>query len=149
MSTLATALATFEGYYIPGSVASRNNNPGNLRAGPQAIGKDAKGYAIYATAAAGWADLEQQIGLDAGRGLTLSQFIGKYAPASDNNPTSNYLAFVAGKLGVGSDTPLSALVGGTTPTPVPAVSPPVDATNPHGDSTRSRSPVSNPRSRKG
>ena len=43
------------------------------------------------------------------RGLNLREFISKYAPPSDNNPTENYIAYVAGKLGVSDSTPLSQL----------------------------------------
>lgn len=105
---LANAIAQFEGYWKPNSRAQRNNNPGNLRAGPRAIGKDSGGYAMYRTEADGWADLYRQIDLDAGRGLSLQSFIAKYGPPSENN-TSSYLSFVAGQLGVSPDTRLADL----------------------------------------
>ncbi len=111
LTDLAAAIATFEGFFKPGSVAQRNNNPGNLRAGPSAIGTDANGYAIYATPQDGWNDLYRQIGLDASRGLSLSQFIGKYAPPNENN-TSNYLQFVTGTIGADASTPLASLAEG-------------------------------------
>src|SRR4051794_39653115 len=80
---LAAAIAQMEGFNKTGSLAQRNNNPGNLRAGPSAVGKDANGLAVFATAADGWHDLYHQIDLDAQRGLTLAGFIGKYAPPSE------------------------------------------------------------------
>lgn len=116
--SIAQALATFEGYFTSGTLADRNNNPGNLRAGVGQIGTDANGYAVFASAEDGWNALYSQINLDISRGLNLQQFIYKYAPPSDNNPTSNYLNFVASKTGLPTDVPLSDLAG---------VSPPVDA----------------------
>jgi hypothetical protein len=108
ITDLAQSIATMEGYFRGGTLAQKNNNPGNLRAGPSAIGKDSNGLAIYATAQDGWNDLYRQIGLDAGRGLSLAQFIGKYAPPNENN-TSGYLSFVSSSIGVDPSTPLAQL----------------------------------------
>lgn len=101
IESIARAIAQFEGFYNPGSRAQRNNNPGNLRyAGqPGAIGADSAGYAIFPTAEAGWQALRRQIQLDASRGLTLEQFIRKYAPPSEN-PTDAYLRFVSQRTGL-------------------------------------------------
>jgi len=113
---LAQAIATFEGYFKPGTVAARNNNPGNLRAGPRAIGKDERGYAIYATPEDGWADLKRQIELNISRGLSLREFFaGKpgvypgYAPAADQNQPERYAAFVSERVGIPMDVPLVSL----------------------------------------
>lgn len=105
---LAQAIATQEGYFKSGTLAQRNNNPGNLRAGPRAIAKDGNGLAVYASVNDGWLDLYRQIGLDAGRGLTLAQFIAKYAPPSENN-TGAYLANVSGWIGMDPGTKLATL----------------------------------------
>lgn len=106
--TLAQGIATFEGFFKPGTLAQRNNNPGNLRAGVGQTGTDANGYAIFPDVQTGWDALYNQIALDAGRGATLQSFIYKYAPPSENN-TQNYLGFLVSQLGVSSDTPLSML----------------------------------------
>lgn len=82
------------------SRANRNNNPGNLRYAGQvgATGKDAQGFAIFETPGAGWDALTRQIALDQSRGLSLGEFISKYAPASEND-TQNYLNFVMSATG--------------------------------------------------
>lgn len=106
---LANAIGKMEGANIAGSVASRNNNPGNLRYVGQtgAIGQDSGGFAIFPDLSTGQAALNAQINLDANRGLTLSQFIAKYAPPNENN-TSNYLNFVSSQTGVDPSTTLDA-----------------------------------------
>lgn len=88
-TTVALAVQRQEGYY-PGSIAYRNNNPGNLMYAGQrgAIGKDASGFAIFPDYATGFQALLNQITLDANRGMTIDQFTASYAPASvpGNNP---------------------------------------------------------------
>jgi len=121
--SIAQALATFEGYFKSGTVADRNNNPGNLRAGVGQIGTDANGYAIFASPDDGWNALYNQINLDISRDLSLQQFIYKYAPPSDNNPTSNYLNFVASRTGLPTDVPLSDLAGASPPADASAMDP--------------------------
>lgn len=114
--TLAQSIATMEGFFQPGTLAQRNNNPGNLRAGAGQIGRDANGFAIFPDVQTGWNALYNQISLDSGRGLNLSQFINKYAPPSEND-TGNYLSYLTGQLGVPSTTPLSDLGAGDTANP--------------------------------
>ena len=109
--TLAQSIAQMEGFFSAGTLAQRNNNPGNLRAGVGQTGTDSKGYAIFPDAQTGWAALYNQISLDSNRGLTLSQFINKYSPPSEND-TQNYLNYLTGQLGVPADTPLSSLGAG-------------------------------------
>lgn len=118
--TLAESIARFEGYFVSGSVAQRNNNPGNLRSGPRQIGTDAKGYAIYATAEDGYADLDAQIDRNIDRGLTLREFFGGkpgvyagYAPAADSNDPGHYADIVAGWTGTDPDAVLTR--GGSGP----------------------------------
>ena len=120
---IAQAIATMEGFFKPGSLAARNNNPGNLRSwGSTPI---AAGYAAFQSADQGWAALRSQIQKNVNRGLTLREFFaGKpgvyagYAPSADKNNPEAYAKFVAGRLGVDVDTPLSQIVdsdGGTLP----------------------------------
>jgi hypothetical protein len=120
IDSLANAIARMEGYNVAGSVAQRNNNPGNLRAGTGQIGTDANGYAIFPSVDAGFAALDNQIQLNINRGLTLTQFFqGKpgvyagYAPAADSNDPTNYANTVAGWLGIDPNTQLSSLSPGT------------------------------------
>ena len=66
------------------------------------------GYAEFPTPPAGWRAAHRQIEADQERGLTVSQFIGKFAPSNENN-TSAYLAFVCKELHCTPSTALSAL----------------------------------------
>lgn len=66
--------------------------------------------------------LLRQIRLDAGRGLTLEQFISKYAPATENK-TASYIAFMSGKLGVPPTAKVQDIIDGTVPTANPTPAP--------------------------
>jgi len=117
-SDLAQAIARYEGFYRPGSVAVRDNNPGNLRAGPGSIGTDSQGFAIFPDAQTGWDALQHQVDLNVSRGLSLSEFFGGkagvyagYAPSGDANDPGRYSSTVAGWLGIDANTPLSAAFG--------------------------------------
>jgi len=86
-----------------------NNNPGNLRfADQEGARKGEGGFAAFDTPAAGFKALQNQIALDTKRGKTLSGFVSKYAPPSENN-TSQYLAQATKELGVSPNTPLSQI----------------------------------------
>ncbi len=109
---LADAIARFEGYYKPGSVALRNNNPGNLRSWGSL--PTANGYAVFPTPEAGWDALRRQVGMNINRGLTLDEFFagkpgvyGGYAPSADANDPANYARTVATWLGIDESTPLA------------------------------------------
>lgn len=108
-STVASTIQTIEGWFA-GSVSQRNNNPGNLKyAGqPGAIGADASGFAIFTSVDAGQQALQNQIALDASRGLTIGQFASKYAPAQDGNDPASYAAQLAAATGLSVTDPLSA-----------------------------------------
>ena len=116
VGSLGEAIARFEGFFQSGSVAARNHNPGNLRAGTGQIGTDARGYAIFADDAAGFAALDNQIDLNVARGLSLDEFFaGKpgvyagYAPSADANNPTQYAATVAGWMGIDPTVPLASL----------------------------------------
>jgi hypothetical protein len=135
---LARSIATFEGFFKSGSLAQRNNNPGNLRSWGTRPVRD--GYAVFDTPEAGWAALRRQIELNINRGLTLQEFFGGkqgvyagYAPASDENDPAGYAQFVAQRAGIAADVPLAQyrdaggragptpiLEAGTSPLPGPA-----------------------------
>lgn len=143
--SLANAIAQFEGYNKAGSVAQRNNNPGNLRSGPGQIGTDANGYAIFPDANTGFAALDNQINLNVSRGLSLQTFIGGqpgvypgYAPSADNNNVSNYVNFLSSQLGIDPNTPLNGLSPGSF-RQVPPHSPAAERTSQGGSTSQASS----------
>ena len=83
----------------------RNNNPINLRFAEQkeATGKDVDGFAVFPNAVAGWRAAVAQIQLDQDRGLTLGEFINKFAPPNEND-TTTYLIYVGEQLTARHDT---------------------------------------------
>lgn len=105
VSKFAEAIAIEEGFYVVGSVAQRNNNPGNLRSwGAYPI---VDGYAKFPTVDHGWISLRRQIRRNIARGLTTYEFFaGKpgvyagYSPAEDSNRPKEYAEFVASKMGI-------------------------------------------------
>jgi len=116
---IAQAIYQMEGSG-PTTIATRNNNPGNLRSGPGQIGTNG-GFAVFPDMATGWAALDNQINLNISRGLTLNQFFGGlpgvyagYAPSADSNNPSAYATFVANQVGIDPNTPLNALAGDGT-----------------------------------
>lgn len=86
-----------------------NNNPGNLRfVGQQGATEGEGGFARFETAEEGYRALQRQIQLDAQRGLSLEQFISKYAPPSENN-TELYIQQVQKMTGAGRNQPISRI----------------------------------------
>jgi len=130
LEQLAQAIARYEGFYLtPEDCAARKlpyptipqryNNPGDLMFAHQpgarpsgTHGADGKphSYAIFESVEKGWQALYAQIRLDASRGLSLQQFIGKYAPSSDYNDPANYCAFVAREIGARPADPLHEIL---------------------------------------
>lgn len=90
--------------------AQRNNNPINIEFAHQPDSCLEEGdharFACFSSPEAGWRAAHAQIKKDAGRGLTLKQFILKFAPPIEND-TTDYLEFVKKELGQGSDVLLS------------------------------------------
>lgn len=102
--------------YIPeGSPASRNNNPGNLTFVGQSgavqgepkysQGKIVGYWAKFNTPEEGFRALIDQVQLDQSRGLTLEQFVNKYAPPTENN-TNLYVQQMSSWLGVPPNMPI-------------------------------------------
>lgn len=86
-----------------------NNNPGNLRFANQTGAVQGKGgFARFNSPEEGLNALMNQIKLDAGRGHTLSTFINKFAPPTENN-TKLYIQQAMKALGVSKDTPISQI----------------------------------------
>jgi hypothetical protein len=95
-----------------GSVAWRNNNPGNLKYGPLAIangaiGEDANHFAIFPSYDAGLQALRQVV-TKTYAGATINSMMNSYAPPSENN-TATYIATLTQQLGVPGTTAISAL----------------------------------------
>jgi hypothetical protein len=95
---------------IPGgTLAAKNNNPGNLRyAGQEGAQPGKGGFAMFSSPEAGAAALYHQVQLDASRGHNLSSFIAKFAPPTEND-TALYVRQVAAMIGADPNTPLSQL----------------------------------------
>ena len=102
MSKLAKLIAEQEGFFVDGSIAQRQNNPGDLE---HASGEWHNGSPIgsFYTAKKGWAALQNQLEDYANRGLNLSQMVDIYAPPSQND-TTDYLNFICEGLGVSPNT---------------------------------------------
>lgn len=92
-----------------GTLAARNNNPGNLRyAGQPGATQGEGGFARFETPEAGYEALKAQIELDKSRGMTVQEFVSKYAPPSEND-TATYIKQFNASVGSGSNTKLSSL----------------------------------------
>lgn len=114
IDSFSNGIALAEGYFVSGSRAQRNNNPGNLTLDltGKSIGKDGM-FVIYATAADGWEALHKQVELiltNASRiynsSMTIRQIAEKYT-------TTDQLAWannVASAIGIDIDTPVSTLL---------------------------------------
>ena len=92
------------GLTMDAPLSVRNNNPGNLRmAGQPGAEEGIEGFASFSTPGQGLNALTRQIVLDTQtRGLTLGEFITKYAPPSEND-TEGYIRFMEQKTGISRD----------------------------------------------
>lgn len=112
------------GGFIPGStqgtLANRNNNPGNLRFANQPGATQGQGgFAAFPTAEAGFEALQKDIlakmtgntrtGLNGNS--SIADFFKVYAPASDNNNPTSYANIVANSLNVPVTTKIGTLTG--------------------------------------
>lgn len=114
INTVAQTIQKVEGYY-PGSLSYRLNNPGNLTYAGQAgatpvqvCNPTCHNFASFPTYDQGYQALQNQIQLDASRGLTIAQFTAKYAPAADQNDPASYASTIANASGLSVSDPLSA-----------------------------------------
>ena len=94
-----------------GSMAWRDNNPGNLvynayTASLGAIGSN-NGFAVFPDVATGTAALTSLLNGSTYQNLSVNAAIARYAPAFENNTTA-YQALVTGALGVSGSTPLNS-----------------------------------------
>jgi hypothetical protein len=112
----AEGIALAEGFYVDGSRAQRNNNPGNLTVDTigKATGMDGM-FVVYSNATDGWEALKKQVELiltDASNiytsDMTLREIGQKYTTTQQLEWSTN----VASKLGISIDTPVSTLITG-------------------------------------
>jgi hypothetical protein len=116
--SLDEAMASFEGFGSPGSIATRQHNPGDISCGSFASSHGASGcgsshIAIFPDETTGWHAMDSLVNQYGETGYSLSDLIYKWSPpnAPGNTPesTANYLSAVTGKLNVPSDIPVSKL----------------------------------------
>lgn len=95
---VAAAQSHVEGYYQTHSPAFTCCNPGNITAWGETPKRGR--FCQFPTRAAGFDALYRDI--EKNRYMRLRDFIGKYAPPSENN-TSQYLELVSTYTGIGPD----------------------------------------------
>jgi hypothetical protein len=115
LMTLVEAIARMEGWLDPISRCRRNNNPGNIEAGKFAAAHGATGsdgrFAIFPSAAAGFAALVALLQMRSYSKLTVAQTIARYAPSNEND-TRRYIALVCQWTGAQADDPIAPLLTG-------------------------------------
>jgi hypothetical protein len=110
------AIAWHEGFYVKGSRAQRNNNPGNIEWGPFARAHGATSIEIphgkekprfaYFPVGCGFSAMSALL-CGEYLGLTIGEAITKWAPPSEND-TAEYINDVCAKTGLPSTTVLTA-----------------------------------------
>jgi hypothetical protein len=114
----AEGIALAEGFYVAGSRAARNHNPGNMTLDliGKAVGMDGM-FVKYANDADGWANLRKQVEkiLTNASGIydsqmTLREISQKYASTSPADEQLAWAINVASKLGIDIDTPVGTLL---------------------------------------
>ena len=120
--TLIQAIARQEGFYVPGSRAARNNNPGNLNfeswqytkygAVLETPYKDEEARFAYFKLVEDGFDAMKVLLREHYLGLSLEQVLNKWAPPSDGNDVSSYAANVCTWTGLTLDSVVDATVIG-------------------------------------
>jgi len=113
---LCCAIATQEGWFVPGTTPQIRKNPGDIRFATQ-LGASAPGWdstgtppiATFSSNALGVTALFRQLWLMVAEGLTVRQIIAAWAPPTENN-TSAYLQDVLQWTGLAADTPVLDLL---------------------------------------
>ena len=111
--TFLEAVAIMEGFYVPDSRPSRNNNPGDLEfrgwevafKGSLETGHTQR-FAIFPTSEDGFNAMRHLI-LTSYVGLSVAAALNKWAPPVENE-TSNYITVVCKLTGLTEDTILTA-----------------------------------------
>lgn len=114
----AEGIALAEGFFVAGSRAARNHNPGNMTLDliGKKIGMDGM-FVVYANDSDGWLNLRTQVEkmlTNASRiynsQMTLRQISQLYASTSPPDEQLNWATNVASKLGIDIDTPIGTLL---------------------------------------
>ena len=110
MMTFLEAIARQEGFYVPGSVPARRNNPGNIEEGrfAQAHGalpSDGHRFAAWPTPEAGFDAMRTLLTIGY-MGLTVAKALSKWAPPVEN-ATSSYIDHVCEWTGLTPETVLT------------------------------------------
>ena len=118
--SIDAAIQKFEGY-APGTLAYKNNNPGNLVYAPweAAYGCSAGGaggFAVCPSYAAGQQIQDALVSTYVDQGLSIQDMLAKWSPptAQGNSQQSyqNYVASVASDTGLDPSLPISSQLGG-------------------------------------
>ena len=121
--SICQAIAREEGFYVHGTRASRNNNPGNIVFGNYAKVHGASGtdgrFAIFPTAEDGFRAMADLIEAHYSE-LTVAQAISKWAPSNENN-TEAYIHNVCLWTGLNPSTVIKPYI--STPYEVPKTAP--------------------------
>ena len=116
--TILQAIGKMEGFGLPGSRATRNNNPGNLNFVPwtkqhgaaleeiPASIKEQPRFAAFPSADQGWAALRYLL-MARYKGRTVAAAFNQYAPPGEND-TNAYTAFVCKECGLQPEDVLTA-----------------------------------------
>lgn len=118
LGALCSAIAYQEGFFTEGSLPQRNRNPGDLRVAPWLTHPTIQnGYWVADSLPIGIAGLYHQVALNVARGYSLRQLINAWAPASDSNNPTVYLANVMKWCGItDSEVPLCTMLELVKPT---------------------------------
>ena len=117
VNALAEAIATAEGFYVPGSRPQRDNNPGDMTVDiiGKGVGNDGP-FVVFANAQDGWDNLKAQIqkwfdgtSSHADSSSTIADLSSFYT----NTQQSSWAQNVANALGVDVNTPISSIGGGS------------------------------------
>lgn len=137
LSTIADTIQQVEGYY-PGSLAYRNNNPGNIiytsyYASNFGATPGAGGFAAFPDYSTGYAALQNQIQLDAARGWSIYDMMYSWLGSGTGGNTAAYASTIANALGVSTDARVSDVLAGSVDPSLPIVAD--DSTPPPPDYT--------------
>lgn len=114
---MAEAHARFEGFYIPGTIPEKLNNPGCLvYVGQAGAVKHTSGFCQFTTKQQGWDALKRQLELNVSGvstlynlEMTFYDYINVYASTSPEHERKNYAEYMASRLGVTPTTKLKEL----------------------------------------
>lgn len=100
----ASGVALISKYYVGGTLAWRNNNPGNMVYGDftkanGAIAEGGRSFAIFPDYNTGYAAMKTKVTVDY-KNKTIRELITIWAPPSEND-TEAYIKFVVQQLGSG------------------------------------------------